>query len=159
MKKRPAPLLVPEAAQKPDPFLDERPTGRKASGYLKPLTAAFQCAESRSESGNWKDATPNDFVGLYAVCHKMVYGVLPDELNEKKLYALARKRIASVLHSQFDDDPAELAEFVRWVWTREAERVQWAKSKGFTRNRIGVLLQFSASMVTDYRVATVKHGR
>src|SRR3990172_8529604 len=91
-------------------------------------------------------------VGLYAICHRMIYGIIPQELCEKALFNIAAKLAAVALHKHFDDDPSAAAAFVKWSWEREKRRDTWAREKMIDRARLSWKLQFSATLVTDWRV-------
>lgn len=116
------------------------------------LEAAIHDAERRAASGEWEEATGRTFVGLYALCHRIVYGVVPDDIAEKATLALAAKMANTCLHSHFQDDRSAFVEFIKWTWDREKERESWRVRNGRKGSRIGVRLQFSGSLITDHRV-------
>lgn len=134
-------------------FLDHapRPTSKRRP-RKSDLEAAISDAERRAASGEWEQATGRSFVGLYALCHRLVYGVLPEELAEKGALGLAAKMATTCLHVSFGDDRAAFVEFIKWTWEREKGREMWALQNGKTRSRLGVRLQFSGSLITDHRV-------
>ena len=137
-----------------DPTLAVRkPPGPRRAKALSPLEVAVDDASRRAESGDWEGAKGSSFIGLYALCHRMVYGILPCELQELGCFRAAAKQAALVAHTAFGDDPSEMAEFVRWAWEREKARAKWARSQHFDRNRMGWRMQFSRGLETDYRVA------
>lgn len=100
-------------------------------------------------------------MGLYALCHEMVYGVLPSELEEVRLFRLASREAARLLRSSFGGDVDSAVEYLKWVWGREKGRVQWAASQSppKERGRLGWRLSFSEAFVTDYRVAQASKRR
>lgn len=110
-------------------------------------------AKRRAESGDWDGAKGSTLAGLYAFCHELIYGVVPDELQQRGIFHAAAKAAAHLVHTSFDDDFAAAAAFVRWSWEREKRLRDWAKSKNADRRRLSWRLQFSASLVTDWRVA------
>jgi len=136
-----------------------RPKADQRGRKLSELEAAMIDAEKRSASGDWDGVGGATLVGLYAVCHRMVYGVPPADLAERASFARAAKIAAGCMHKHFADDRDAVVEFVRWSWVREEGREQWAARNGQTRNRLGFLLQFSPSLVTDYRVDQQRGSR
>lgn len=110
-------------------------------------------AEARAKTGDWEGADGRVMLGLYAWCHRSVYGVAPVELESTAEFRVASRAALRVLHDRFDDDPAACAIFIRWSWKREKERAEWARANKRDRNRMGWRLQFSDRQVTDFRVA------
>lgn len=147
-----------DAAQSPiAAFLDrpsEKISGATRARKLSDLEANLRIAEDRALTGDWSGATGPTFVGLYALCHRVVYDVLPLELESVAEFRAASKLALTCLHAHFDDDVDALARFVKWAWDRERSRSAWAREKGFDKKRLGWRLVFSASMVTDYRAAS-----
>lgn len=138
-------------------FLSSQPekiSGGRRGEKISTLSAAISKAEARARSGEWGDALPPVFVGLYAVCHRLVFGVLPLELEEQAQFRLASKLALGCLHDYFDDDGDAFASFVRWAWKREEGRARYAREQGWDRKRMGWRLLFSAHTVTDYRAST-----
>ena len=129
--------------------------GRKKTA----LEVALENAEKRAASGRWDDATAGAFVGLYAMCHRLTYGVDAADLAERGTFQAATRAATRALHDHFGDDKAELVEFVKWVWEREKGREEWAAREGKSRGRLNVRIQFSAGLVTDYRVDQSRHKR
>lgn len=134
-------------------FLSEAPAPRAPrSRGLSELALAVLEAEARGKTGKWDDARPTAFVGLYALCHRLVFKCLPGEL-ESKVEFKGALRLAGQMHARFEYDGEEVASFIRWTWEREQRREKFAASKGETRDfRIGYRLQFSPRMVTDWQV-------
>lgn len=126
---------------------------------LTPLEVAVDDASRRSTSGVWEDAKGATLVGLYAFAHKLTYGVLPDELQDARLFTVASKLAARMVHVHFGDDWSRSVDFIRWTWEREKGRDAWARAQGVDRNRMSWKLQFSASFVTDYRAAPTRRRR
>lgn len=129
----------------------QRMGGERRGRPLSDLELNLRVAETRALSGEWEGATGPVFVGLYALCHRLAYAVLPLELEERREFSLASRAALSTLHAHFDDDCDAFVGYVRWAWLREQGRVAWAKSQSIERNRLGWRLVFSARMVTDYR--------
>lgn len=136
---------------------------RAARGDRPPskFQAALQAARRRAQSGEWATADGEAIVGLYAVCHEMVYGVLPSELEEGRLFKLASREAARLMRVSFGGDVDAAVEYLKWVWGREKGRVQWAASQSppRERGRLGWRLSLSEGFVTDYRVALASRRR
>lgn len=153
---------VADAGDKLDAFLSH--TGKKRAGRSRgkkftPLELALRDAERRAESGEWEDATGRSLVGLYAMCHRMIYGVVPAELEDKVTMRIASKMARAQLHKHFDDDVDQAVEFIKWAWEREKSRENHAMATGRDRSRMGYRWQFSDSIVTDYRVELERRTR
>ena len=116
------------------------------------IDVAVDEAQRRARTGDWEDAKAATFVGLYALCHRLVYGVLPSELVAAGTFKLAVRMAAKAKHELFHDDGIALVEFVRWTWEREKRKNSWAQSKSVDRNRMSWKWQFSRAMETDYRI-------
>lgn len=111
--------------------------------------------ERMIKSGDWSDATPRDFVALYAMLHNRVYGVEPEDLTSStRLYAasLAHK----LLDRSFGGDQGEFAGFIRWVWIREEGREKWRRQNNVSGGRISWRLQFNGALVADWRIDRVR---
>jgi hypothetical protein len=123
--------------------------GRK---QLLPVEVALDDARRRAGSGEWEGAKGSTLVGLYALCHQLIYGIVPEELRELPAFRGAAKQAAGFVHAHFGDDYGAAAAFVKWAWEREKKKHVWALKNGATRNRMSWRLQFSASLLTDWRV-------
>lgn len=122
--------------------------------------AALQSARRRAQSGEWATADGEVLVGLYGMLHELVYGVLPEELEEVTLFKQAARTAAKLLRESFGGEVDSAVEFLKWVWEREQGRVKWAANQPpVQRGRLGWRLNFSAAFVTDYRVAMSPKGR
>ena len=144
----------PGAGNNGEALTGPRPRTRRRRSHLTPLEIVVDDASRRAASGDWAGAKGGTLVGLYALCHRMVYGVLPGELEQVGLFRQACKQAASLMHELFSDDASAVAAFVRWSWEREKRRNAWAQSKQIERNRLGWRAQFSRALETDYRVAS-----
>lgn len=132
----------------------------RRSKALTPIEVSIDDASRRARSGEWAGARGKTFVGLYAMCHRLIYGVIPSEVQDKAGFAAASKHAARALHELFKDDPSEMAAFIRWAWEVEKRKHTWAQSKAIDRKRLGWRAQFSRSLETDYRIAQKqKQGR
>lgn len=149
--------LPPEGDGGVAAFLGHVPSRKKRASVF---ASVVEEAERRAASGDWDGATGRVFVGLYGVCHRMVYGVTPDELEDPNIFSRYARQANTFLHVSMEDDAAAMAEFIRWTWTREASREKWAATQSISRNRLGPGLQFSARLLTDYRVEQSRqHGK
>lgn len=112
-------------------------------------------ARIRAKSGEWDDASSSTVVGLYAVCHELVYGCVPAELAEKGTFRNAVKTATRFCLDYFGGEPNRMVAFIKWVWKREGERLK----TGRQFSRIGWRLQFSAFLFTDWRAASFASRR
>lgn len=138
-------------------FLEDPTKTARAPGAVRPkgqpeIVIAMNAAEVCAKTGDWGEANARTILGLYAYCHRSVYGVAPAELENIGEFKIASRAALRVLHDRFDDDAAACAIFVRWSWKREKERSDWATKNNRDRNRMGWRLQFSDRQVTDFRV-------
>lgn len=117
------------------------------------LEVAERGAQSRASAGDWEGASGKDLVGLYAFCHRSVYGAPAGELANVGQFRAASKAAAKMIRESFDGDVGAAVDFVRWTWLREREREEWAAENRRNRGRLGWRLAFSERIVTDYRVA------
>lgn len=145
--------LIPLPPRAPRSSRGDRPPSK--------FRAAVQSARRRARSGEWATADGESLVGLYAVCHEMVYGVLPEELEEVALFRQAARSATKLLRESFGGEVDGAVEFLKWVWEREKGRVRWAANQQppVQRGRLGWRLGFSAAFVTDYRVAMASNRR
>lgn len=135
------------------------PEGTRRGKPKPPWKVALEDAERRAATGDWEDATARSFVGLYALCHRLTYGVDALDLAEPGALQGATRAATRALHVHFGDDKSELVEFVKWVWEREKGREEWAAREGKNRGRLNARIQFSAALVTDYRVDMTRRKR
>jgi hypothetical protein len=100
-------------------------------------------------------AEPVHLVAIYLELHLRVYGVeaLDCGSSEQPGAIAAAKHL---MNAYFDGSGEAAVEFLRWTWTREAEREKWRKANLREGKRISWRLQFSAPIVTDYRVAQAR---
>jgi hypothetical protein len=157
---------APAAAKSLSAFLAAQtaapPKSRRRSGPPRARESAIEAAREKSEamakSGDWAGATAVHLVALYAFLHREVYEVEPLELDAKSWW-LAERSAAGLLAKYFEGDVAMAVSFMRWVWGREIEREKWRRENGRDGQRIGWRLQFSASLVTDYRTSGRRTGK
>lgn len=127
----------------------------KRARRLTPYEAGLASARARAESGEWDGATGDVLLGLYAHCHEIAYRILPGELESE--WAMAAKRVRQMLGADFLGNADAMVEFIKWTWLREQRRNGSRANQGDFR--IGWRFQFSASMLTDWRVANAAKKR
>lgn len=137
---------------------EKTPGARRAKPKTE-LEAALLEARRRAGDGEWNGAKAPAFVGLYALCHVLTYGVEPAELAAGGEWRAASRAALNLLHTFFLDDGNEFASFIRWTWQREKGRLEWLHGQGREVNRIGWRLQFSLQKATDYRVAAAQNEK
>ena len=99
-----------------------------------------------------RDPKAPHFVALYAKLHEHVYGVAPTELEDVAWFAACKE--ADRIFNEFQNSKLLMFDFMRWVWRRERAAEKRRKADGVeTSRRIGWRLQFSRTLVTDFRVA------
>jgi len=101
---------------------------------------------------DWTGAHPRHFVELYARLHGEVYGVEPLDLKAAKVCLGAASLAAKALREHFDGDANGLADYMRWVWIRQAYEEK--KRRAGTKDgdfRVTWRYQWSPKLVTDYR--------
>lgn len=130
-----------------------RPKGqhRTANRAMAKAQAEMTAMKDSSAPDNWARAEGRHFVCLFDHCHVQVYGA-PSEVRDGRQFSAAASSASAFLRAQFGGDAQTMAEFVRWVWQREIGREKWRRENGREGGRIGWRLQFSAGMVTDWRV-------
>lgn len=126
----------------------KKPTGLRSAG-AKDVLRTIEETEVMRASGDWVGARPRNMVALYVLCHRHVYGVDPLELSGKA-WTAACLMAARIIANEFDDDVKRCVAFLAWTWSRE--RRAHAHAAGAERRRLGWRLQFSAALLTDYRV-------
>jgi hypothetical protein len=169
---RAVPSTMPTPARVPSPKVADAPRAylagflaerAKPSGVRERKKTSAEVAEAdakrRAQTGEWEDAKPSTLVGLYSVCHRMVYGVAPIEFEDNAEFASATRAASALLTSQFGGDAVEFAAFVRWAWTREKNRAKWARDNGRDINRMVWRFVFARAKVGDYRVDLANRGR
>lgn len=136
-----------------------RKRGGSSSGALLPVEEQLDNAERRARSGDWDSACGATMVGLYAFCHRLIYGIVPEELKEPGTFKVAARVAARFVRTHFDGDWSVAAEFLKWSWEREKGRHTWGLANGVQRSRLSWRLQFSATMVTDWKVGRFNPNR
>ena len=99
--------------------------------------------------GDWEKARALHFVALSAILFEKVYGFEP--LDMTPTVRLAACGMASaLLKSVLGEEPAKLANYLQWVWQREAEREGWRKKNGKGGQTIGWRLVFGRGLLNEF---------
>lgn len=117
----------------------------------RPWDKARAEVEGMIRTGEWASAGPRHFAAAYEVLHEMVYGVVPGEMTPKGRLQVAGMA-GSMLRREFDDNPVVMADYVRWLWTREKSREEWRRSNGRMGARLTPGIAFGPTALTDYRI-------
>lgn len=105
---------------------------------------------------NYSRATPVHMVALYEWAHHNVYRVAPAEFSQRVTWKLAAMAAGKMLKDDFAGDSPEMVSYLRWVWSREADRERRGDRRG---SRIGWPLCFRyRTLLTDYRVEKARHA-
>lgn len=100
---------------------------------------------------DWEDALPRHFVELYCKMHLLVYGVEALELRPAKMALACASLAKRCMVTNFDNDPNQLADFMRWVWRKqEAEEKKRAVAESASDFRISWRYQWAPGLVTQY---------
>lgn len=135
---------------------------KRASRRKSTFELAVHAATVSSASGDWDGAKPRTFVGLYAVCHQMVYGIPASELDDDGEMKKAMRVAGKCQRTHFPEDPYGFASFIAWTWERQKKKEDWAITQGHSISRFTVWRQFAGAAVTDYRKSVIdrkRHGR
>lgn len=98
--------------------------------------------------GDWTDATPATFLGLYAFLHKHVYKVSPDDLADDWFPAFSMAK--RCFEKDFNGNAIEMVEFLKWSWARTRVIRKRNPDSDF---RVTWRYQFSRRLITDYKVS------
>jgi hypothetical protein len=90
-------------------------------------------------------------VALYLKLHVKVYGIEAIDCGPSDRTAAAG-RAAVMIRENFDGSGEAAVEFLRWTWTREKDRENFRRANRRSGNRITWRLQFSSSLLIDYRL-------
>jgi len=131
-------------------FVAERAKPHRLSAEAK-LAAARADMKRMAESGEWDGAGGLHLVVLYEFLHREVYGVEALELDAKTR-RMATSAAKSLTEKFFGGDYGATVSFMRWAWQREQGREEWRRANGREGGRLGWPLQFSARLVSDYRL-------
>lgn len=145
-------------------FAAGAPEPRERSKHLRP-SSPRERARFATEVANflrsqdWATATPGHLVALYAWCHAQTYRVEPAELEDGREHALACVHVRRFVDQQFGGKVEPAVDFLKWAWRREGERERWRVENGKAGGRIGWRLQFSPSLMTDYKIALAREAK
>jgi hypothetical protein len=117
-----------------------------------------ELAEFRAEGLGAHRMGGGHFVAMYADLHEKVYGIAPVELDDGKVFHMAKQAADRLLEKHFGGDPGEMVTFVLWVWDREKGREDWRRGGIKSGGRIGWRLQFGGALVSDYRLDAVRRN-
>jgi hypothetical protein len=98
-------------------------------------------------------------VALYCWCHGEVYRVQPSELDQAHEFAVAIVMAKRFADQQFRGDLVEVVKFIQWCWKREHRNENWRLQNGHQGRRLTWRIQFSAALVTDYRLDLARVSR
>ena len=167
-KKRPTPSDARQTNAQPTgekerialmDFLDSGPKKAPRQARQSKIDMAITDAELRAQTGEWEGIPSRIFVGLYGLCHRILYGFVPDELKVTREFDKAAKMAARRLRESFDNDAEEMVEFIKWSWERQKSKEAWAINNGKNVSRLNIFAQFSPSLVSDYRKAVIDRAR
>ncbi len=127
-------------------------TGSRRKQYIEEV-------RDRMARKDWSGVTPGKLVALYWCCHEKVYGVVPVELDKASTWETAMKRAGLMVKQHFDNDMERAITFMRWTWTREAEREEWRRANTKQGRRITWQNQFIHDhLITDWRAEAMRRG-
>lgn len=112
--------------------------------------ALYRMGQKNAEK--WTGASAETWVGLYVVCHELVYKTEPAELKTAKEFRRVRGMAARFLVEPRFADEAAIAEYFQWAWERA--RAAWEKIPDCSRMRLEGLL--SVRKHTDYLAALAR---
>ncbi len=116
---------------------------------------AMREAEEMAKSGDWSECAARHLIALYAILHKRIYGI-DVEMTSEERYQATLIGGAFVKH-HFGGEYEEGAEYMRWLWQREAATEKWRReNRKPDGRRLGYKLVFSTSLLTDYRLAMAR---
>ncbi len=133
-------------------------TGRRAMSRAT-VAGLVMAANAMRVSKDWSRATPGHLVALWAWCHEQVYGVAPEEAGSPAQFGRACMRAGQLVKASFGGNVAQAVEFMRWSWAREKRRHAWRVREGQELRRVGWALQFSSTLVGDWRVETAGRSK
>jgi ribosomal protein S1 len=127
-----------------------KPVKKKREKRRSEIEIYVKDAKNRSKTGCWDNATGKTFVGLYAMCHEIVYGFIPTELMTNSHLWVSNKCANSIFVEIFNRDGDLFVEFIKWSWEEEKKKKIWAMRKGVTFKVLDIRSQFSKSLVDRY---------
>jgi len=120
---------------------------------LRRVEAAKLDAKNRAlNTGDWTDAKASTFVGLYVLCHEMIYGFVPFELKKNATFLKACKYAKDIWHQHFKDDNQLMVKFIKWSWEREKSLKEYGEKQNYTKPPLNFYKQFDGKMITEFLV-------
>jgi hypothetical protein len=134
--------------------------GKKRSSTWNRDEVRAQLAEM-IRTDNFVVATPKHFVELFCRMHEQVYGVPDLEMTIVKKAMIAAVSCKRVMKKYFEDDPRQMAEYMRWVWTQQhyeqVKRKNRNEDMGVIGFRVSARYQWSEGLITQYRRVQLTH--
>lgn len=132
---------------------------RRARGFDKQRrTGIIDEVRGRMKLADWRGMSAGRLVGLYWICHEMVYGVPPGELNNTTNWRNAMLAAGKMVTVHFDGDVYRAVEFMQWVWTREKGREEYRRKTEAPGFRITWKYQFTReNLITDWRASLFRN--
>lgn len=133
----------------------ETQRGKKKSELRQQLDGARSAMILFRRTGEWRDATPIHFLALHCFQHHLVLGVQPI-VSKPDLFIISHH-----FKKNFNADPYELADYMRWVWRGEVARVRAlrANDMDYARTSFSVRRFFHGDLINSYRVYCVSQER
>lgn len=141
------------------------PPKRATRNYMDPLQAAVLDATARAKSGEWEDAKPIAFIGLYVVCFRRVYGFDPPKLDRIELGHACRAFTKLALW--IGDEP-KLRRFghphdvavrcFQWKWQDAKRYMTWCREHDRTVKPMGWRLLVSQTVFAEFRANVLERG-
>jgi hypothetical protein len=142
-----AAAAIAEICRKPEKKPVKR-RGPKAETFAKLSEEAFELIGSK----RWSELTPRHLVAQWCKLHEHFYGVPVYQEVDGKAGLAAIAMAKTLVEREFRGDYEKACAFMRWTWQRERGREKWRREMGRSGGRIGWRLQFSSTLVTDYRL-------
>ncbi len=140
--------LLEEPSSPSSPGVPKKRTPKEFKWDRKPL-AEVRAYGEQIVKGLWEAKGADDLVGLYAVLHEHVFGVLPLELQQE--FLMARASADKLVREEFAGDYLEAQRFVAWCWK---SLVKSRKKNPDSDFRPGWRFQFKArKWLTDYKAS------
>lgn len=132
---------------------------KKARNTLTP--GAWKRAADEAEElakKDWRGARGVHLLVLWSQLHHDLYGVAPAEMDDARQRLDAARTADRCIAGQFKGDAPATVEFMKWAWAREVAREKWRRDnpEASGGGRLTWRLQFSANVVSDYRVAMTR---
>lgn len=139
-------------------WAEPKTKGKKRTSMWNVAEVTRQVDEM-TKAHSWEGATGKHFVALYMTLHARVYGVEALELSPAKIKLAAASLAAKAMRELFDGSPDEMANFMRWVWQRQAVDEKKRKAGASISDfRVSWRYQFSKGLVTNYRRDVLARG-